>query len=146
MWRELIQALDADAEFHPPVSAEQVRQAESALSQRLPSDLVALLQESNGAEVSYGEGLVWPLDGIVENNLRLRKEWHPGGEMDGRMPVDHLLFFGESSNGDLYAFPIAPEGVRNQVFIWDHEDDSRRCEANSLYEWLISGSSTSEES
>ena len=146
MWRELILALDADAEFHSPASAEQIKQAEMALGQPLPSELVMLLSETNGAEISFGVSLVWAADKIAENNMRLRGEWHPGGEMGGIMPIDHLLFFGESSNGDLFAFPITNEGVRNQVFVWDHEDDSRRCEANSLHEWFTSSSSTPDES
>jgi hypothetical protein len=142
MWRELMLALDADAEFHSPASAEHMSQAEMALGQSLPAELVDLLTETNGAEISFGVSVVWGVDKMVANNLHLRAEWRPGGEMGGCMPIDHLLLFGESSNGDMFAFPITAEGVRNQIFVLDHEDDSRRCEANSLQEWFTFSSRT----
>jgi len=40
------------------------------------------------------------------------------------MPFDPLLFFADAGNGDQFAFPRTPP--RDEVFVWDHEDDSRR--------------------
>ena len=41
------------------------------------------------------------------------------------MPFDSLLLFGQLGNGDLFAHPVLDGAVREDVFVWDHEDDSR---------------------
>lgn len=135
MWRELIERLDAEATFHAPAALEQLHDAESRLGVALPAELGDLLLETNGAEVAYGVGLVWSAEEIARRNLDMRREWRRG-EWARVMPFDHLLFFGELGNGDLVYFPITLEGVSNRVFLWDHEDDSRTCEATSLADWL----------
>ena len=60
------------------------------------------------------------------------------------MPLDHLLFIADAGNGDQFAFPISADGTihRPDVFVWSHEDDSRRMVAPSLkfyFEWWLSG-------
>ena len=58
------------------------------------------------------------------------------------MPFDPLLFFADAGNGDQFAFPITTAGARNDVFVWTHEDDSRRWYAASLDKyvaWWLSG-------
>ena len=47
-----------------------------------------------------------------------------------RVPLDvhafgSLVFFGQLGNGDLFGHPVLPKRVRDDVFVWDHEDDSR---------------------
>lgn len=142
MWRELIADIDGNAVFHAPCSDEEFMRLETTLNVSLPNEFAALLKETNGVEVAYGVSLVWSVNDIAENNMEMRSQIRPGGELAFCMPVDHLLIFGESGNGDLYAFPITPEGVQNRVFVWDHEDDSRTCQANSLAHWLRATSET----
>jgi cell wall assembly regulator SMI1 len=108
MWHELIERLDAAASFHPPATQEQLQAVESRLGVVLPAELRNLLLETNGAEVAYGTGLVWPAEEIALRNLDMRWEWHHG----------------------------KAEGVRNRVFLWNHEDDSRTSFATSLADWL----------
>lgn len=60
------------------------------------------------------------------------------------MPFEHLLFFGDAGNGDQFAFPIHADGTINRpdIFLWNHEMDSRSWIAPSLklyFEWLLSG-------
>jgi hypothetical protein len=58
------------------------------------------------------------------------------------MPFDSLLFFADAGNGDQFAFPITGARVRDDVFVWDHESDSRRWYAGSLgqyIDWWLSG-------
>ncbi len=100
MWRELIQRLDAEAEFHPPATLEQVQAVEASLGVTLPAELRDLLLETNGAEVSYGTGLVWSTEAITRRNQEMRREWQRG-DWVGTMPIDHLVFFGDLGNGDL---------------------------------------------
>lgn len=135
MWRELIADLGENAVFNPPASVEEIQDLETRLQMSLPEDFVALLGETNGAEVGFVR-IVWSINEIAENNEELRSQVRIGGELQAYMPVDHLFFFGEAGNGDLFAFPIAPEGARNRVFMWNHEDDSRTCQAHSLADWL----------
>jgi hypothetical protein len=135
VWCELIEHLDAEAVFHPPATPEQLQAMETALGVALPAELKDLLLETNGTELAYGTGLVWAAENITQRNLDMRREWQRG-EWVGTMPIDHLLFFGERGNGDLFFFPVTAGGVRNLVFLWDHEDDSRISSAALLADWL----------
>jgi hypothetical protein len=135
MWRELIAVLGEHVAFQAPASAEEIKALESKLNASLPAELFSLLGETNGAEVGYAP-LVWSVNDIAASNEAMRTQVRVGGELASFMPVDHLLFFGEAGNGVLFAFPITPEGVRDNVFLWDHEDDSRTCQARSLAAWL----------
>jgi SMI1/KNR4 family protein SUKH-1 len=136
MWHEMIAKIEPNAEFHPPATLEQLVAVEAALEVTLPVELKALLLETNGVEGQYGPAFVWSTDEILSRNLEMRADWRPGGWLEGYMPVDHLLFFGDLGNGDLVFFPITPDGVRSRVYRWDHEDDSRNWEASGLADWL----------
>jgi hypothetical protein len=131
LWREYVKTLDPAAQFHNPASADELARAEHDLSLHLPDDLVTLLTETNGVTGEYGLGVVWPLERIVTDNLRFRTSFR-----DLYMPFDGLLFFADAGNGDQFAFAVKPEGPRDEVFIWDHEDDSRRWYAASLSTYL----------
>lgn len=58
-------------------------------------------------------------------------------------PFDPLLFFGDAGNGDQYGFVILDGVVRQgDVFVWNHENDSRSWVAPSLeryLDWASSG-------
>lgn len=75
------------------------------------------------------------LDRIVEVNLMFRQN---ANFRELYMPFDHLLFFGDAGNGDQFAFPIQSDGLihRLDVFVWNHEDDSRSWVARSLKDYL----------
>ncbi len=135
MWRDLILAIDPEAVCQPPANTEQIVHLEAALGVKLPTELADLLREMNGAEVSY-VSIVWSTGEIAQRNIALRRQGRADGLPEGHMPVEHLLFFGDRGSGDLYGFPIGLEGVRNEVFLWDHEDDSQSYQASSLHEWL----------
>lgn len=50
------------------------------------------------------------------------------------MPFDPLLFFGDNGGGDQFAFVLTPE--RPDIFVWDHENDSRLWAARGLEDYL----------
>nr|WP_329202312.1 MULTISPECIES: SMI1/KNR4 family protein [unclassified Streptomyces] len=50
------------------------------------------------------------------------------------MPFDALLFFGDNGGGDQFAFVQTPR--RPDVFVWEHETDSRRWVAGDLRDYL----------
>jgi hypothetical protein len=129
MWREKLLTLHRDLGFHEPARRERLDEVERALSVVLPSDLASLLSETDGVTDPYGTGLVWSTERIISDNRALRASPEFASLY---MPFDALLFFADAGNGDQFAFPIAAAGARGEVFVWDHEDDSRRWYAGSF--------------
>jgi SMI1-KNR4 cell-wall len=83
--------------------------------------------------------IVWPADRILDDNSSFRADAEFAKLY---MPFDDLLFFADAGNGDQFAFPITAAGARADVFVWNHEDDSRRWYASSLEQyltWWLSG-------
>jgi hypothetical protein len=135
VWREKVIALNPAVGFFEPARSEQLDEVERALSIALPGDLISMLSETNGVTDSYGAGLIWSTDRLISDNLLFRESesFH-----ELYMPFDALLFFADAGNGDQFAFPLTSTGVRGDVFVWDHEDDSRRWYAGSLEQYLSS--------
>jgi hypothetical protein len=111
---------------NPPATKEQILDVERAVGCELPADLKELLLEMNG-----DNWLIFSTEQIMETNLSLR-------EQDCFMPLDCLLFFGGNGCGDYFGYPITRlSGVRNDnVFMWDHEYDSRIWKAYNLEELI----------
>ena len=60
------------------------------------------------------------------------------------MPFDPVLFFADAGNGDQFAL-ILPPVDRDDVFTWNHEDNSRTWGAANVemyLRWWASGSLT----
>ncbi|MFD6967034.1 SMI1/KNR4 family protein [Streptomyces sp. NPDC059949] len=137
MWTQLVTALPGLAVFQPPASEASLDRCASALGHPLPQDLGALLRESNGIEGEYGDGLIWSAERIASENLTLREDSELATLY---MPFDPLLFFADAGNGDLFA--LLPRIRRPDVFVWNHEDDSRTWVAPNLatyLEWWLTG-------
>jgi hypothetical protein len=138
-WKERIQRWEPKCSFGQPVAPAALASAERSLGVALPEDLKKLLCECDGfTEPTGGFHLVWPAQQIESENLQFRSN------PDFRelyMPFDHLLFFGEAGDGDQFAFPICDGAVRRaDVFVWNHEDDSRSWVAPRLetyVEWWL---------
>jgi hypothetical protein len=82
---------------------------------------------------------ILPTERIEKDNFEMRHLQ----ELNCYMPFEHLLFFADAGNGDKFCFPISKKGeIRNDVFSWNHEDDSRCWCAPSLkifIEWWYEG-------
>lgn len=138
MWRELIEEVVPAAEVSAPAIGTALSEAAERLGHDLPDALVSLLLESNGLVGEHGLGLVWDLDRIVADNLDFRQRTD---YRDLYMPFDPLLFFGDAGNGDQFAL-LSPPLDRDDVFAWNHEDDSRTWVAPDLstyLRWWVSG-------
>jgi hypothetical protein len=139
-WREFLENIAAEFTFHSPASTEGIEKAEASLDLLFPEKLRSLLKESNGVEGSYGLGLIWNTERITKDNLFFRQF---SDYKDIYMPFDHLLFFGDAGNGDQFAFAILNGKIqRSDIFVWNHEDDSRQWVAPALdvyFEWWLSG-------
>jgi hypothetical protein len=132
VWRELVEALDPEASFTSAAPEKRLAGAEARLGSKLPPQLRGLLGETDGIEGKDGLGVIWPLSRIVHDNERFRTN-----EAAAYMPFCSLLFFADAGNGDQFAFPVtATQATRDEVFAWDHEDDSRKWFAPSLREYL----------
>lgn len=140
MWKELVARLEDDHQFQSPASAAEIGVVARVVGCELPPELVGALKESNGISGSYGLGLIWGTEMMSEQNAAMRST------VDLRelyMPFDSLLFFGDAGNGDLFAYSILEGQVRrNDIFVWNHEDDSRTWVAPGLQqylEWWLTG-------
>jgi hypothetical protein len=137
VWRDRLLALDPEVVLSEPARSDEIEGIERAMGVALPRELATLLAETNGATDRYGAGLVWSTDRLINDNQHFRSSF---GEL--YMPFDSLLFFADAGNGDQFAFPITVAGARDDVFVWDHESDSRRWYAASLdqyLKWWLSG-------
>lgn len=137
MWKDFIRSSTDQYEFNKPLSEEKMLEAEKKLFINIPNELKSLLKESNGIYGEYGLNLIWNIKRIVEDNLSFRNS---SDFKDLYMPFDCLLFFGDNGNGDQFAYSIL-NGVinKNDIYVWNHEDDSRIWVAPSLKHLLNGG-------
>ena len=132
MWRDLVEQLFPDATFTDGASHDVLARAGRRLGRPIPEQLTSLLTESDGVRGAHDAGLVWPAERIVTDNLWFRT----APELrDLFMPFDPLLFFADAGNGDQFALLVPPVG-RPDVFVWDHENDSRTWVAADLGTYL----------
>lgn len=151
-WRELIAGLYEGQRqegfalkptFYPPNSDSELRLAEERLNVELPKQHRSLLLQTNGVmEMMSVDGgdwfdagwLLWPLDKIIEENLRIRSD---DSVREMCMPLNCFLFFADAGNGDLFAYSIVSGEIRSSdVFAWAHEDDTRSNVAPSLAQFI----------
>ena len=139
-WKTYITSLHSRAAFHAAAAADDLQRTESGLRVALPRDLRALLAQSDGVAGRYGEGLVWPSAQILKVNLEFRSS---PSFRDLYMPFDALLFFADAGNGDQFAYRILNgRATEHDIYLWDHENDSRSWKASTLrqyLEWLSTG-------
>jgi hypothetical protein len=132
VWREYVQELSSTASFaEAPDDEAAVRQIAERLGQPVPDDLAGFLLEVGEVRDEYGFEVVLSAERIVADNLYFRSA---PDFAELYMPFDPLMFFGTAGNGDLFAFVRRP--VRPDVFVWDHESDSRYWVANDLRDFL----------
>ena len=134
MWKEYIQSATTGYHFAKPASKTKIRQIKEKLHVDLSSDLLGLLSETNGVFDKFDCPLVWSTNQIIKDNLFFRTF---NDYKDIYMPFDHLLFFSDAGNGDLFGFAVLNGSIqRDDVFVWDHETDSRKWVASSLKDFI----------
>lgn len=131
MWREIAGQAFPEAQFSDAVDSAAVADAERRLGCGLPSELVGLLEETDGVVGHSWVDTVWPLERIVTDNLHF---WSDPTFATLYMPFGPLLFFGDNGGGDQFAFVRTPP--RADIFVWEHENDSRRWVAGDLRDYL----------
>jgi hypothetical protein len=116
--------------FAAPASPTALAELEAALGLPIPAELRSLLAESNGLEDRYRTGVLWPAAEIARRNqaFRTNPEFR-----DLYMPFEPLLFFGDVGNGDQFFYRVLGGAARERdVYVWDHETDSRIWRAPTL--------------
>ncbi len=118
----------------------QLTVLETAVGIALPDELKSLLRESNGVLGAYGLRLIWSAEEITQRNVKMRTD---SNFLHSYMSFENLLFFADAGNGDQFALSII-QGVigRPDIFVWNHEDDSRTWAAPSLkhyLDWWLTG-------
>jgi hypothetical protein len=118
----------------------QLTVLETAVGIALPDELKSLLRESNGVLGTSGLRLIWPAEEITQRNVMMRTD---STFLHSYMSFENLLFFADAGNGDQFAFRIIQGAIRRpDIFVWNHEDDSRTWAAPSLkhyLEWWLTG-------
>jgi hypothetical protein len=132
-------------EFNLPVTENKLFYLQEQFGlKELPMELQAFYRQTNGVhETMNGEvigAFIWPVESVVQTNSDYRKN------ADFKrlyMSFDQLFFFADTGNGDLFGFStLHGTFARCDVFIWDHEDDSRTWVAPNLeafIEWRLQG-------
>ncbi|MCX4804237.1 SMI1/KNR4 family protein [Streptomyces sp. NBC_01214] len=131
MWRETASQAFPGVGFREPSHAPELAEAERRLGRGIPPELKQLLLESNGVIGQSSVDTVWAIDRIVEQNLLF---WSDPSFARSYMSFEALLFFGDNGGGDQFAFVQMPR--RPDVFVWEHETDSRRWVAGGLRDYL----------
>jgi hypothetical protein len=135
MWKEFITSISEEYHFKEPASKYEISQIQKELNVELPEELAALLNENNGVFDRWNCPLIWSTSRIIEENLFFRRfEVY----RDIYMPFENLFFFSDAGNGDLFCYAIQKNGSieKNDIFVWNHEDDSRTWVANSLKQFV----------
>jgi hypothetical protein len=134
-WVQMILDLDGEGyAFNRPASEEAILSVERHLGVKIPEDLKDLLMQTNGVGLMLdGEpvgDLLWPVERIISQNIEYRTDSTLRQIYSG---FDSLLFFADAGNGDSFAYSVS-NGIieKPDIFVWDHEDDSRSPVAASL--------------
>lgn len=141
MWKNYIEAISKEYHFNVPATNSEITLIKKELNVELPEKILALFNETNGVFDKHDCSLIWSTKQLVEENLFFRNF---GDYKDIFMSFDNLLFFSDGGNGDLFGFGILNGSIqRDDIYVWNHEDDSRTWIASSL-EDFIKGWITSE--
>ncbi|QWG34140.1 SMI1/KNR4 family protein [Bacillus mycoides] len=142
MWKNIIRSISLDLRLKNPATKDELTEVQKYLHVELPNDLSHLLQETNGIEGEYGD-FIWDASRIKTENMNMR---NTVVFKDLYMPFDCLLFFADGGNGDLFGYSILNGIVqRDDIYVWNHENDSRTWVAPSLktfMKWWGSGKIT----
>lgn len=141
MWKNYISSISKEYYFKAPATITEITQIKEELNVELPKKLLELFSDTNGIFDKFDSPLIWSTSQIVKDNIFFRnfdeyKEIY--------MPFDHLLFFSDAGNGDLFGYRILNGSIEtDDIYVWNHENDNRTWIAPSL-EVFIKGWITDE--
>ncbi|WP_405762071.1 SMI1/KNR4 family protein [Streptomyces sp. NBC_01420] len=133
MWREIAPEFPSVG-LTDPADEMFLASIERQLGQAVPQSLRELLLESDGITDDYGTDIVWSSEKILSENEGFRQNMQ---FRELYQSFDALMFFGDNGGGDQFAFVRDP-ARDGDVFVWDHETDSRTWVSASLENYLRS--------
>ncbi|MGG3891582.1 SMI1/KNR4 family protein [Metabacillus fastidiosus] len=134
MWKKYINSISKEYNFRDPAAESEITQIKDKLNVELPEKLLELFRETNGVFDSHDYPLIWSTERMIEENLFYRNDEE---YKEIFMPFDHLLFFAPSGIGDLFGYRILNGHIQKEdIYVWNHEDDSRTWIASSLEEFI----------
>jgi SMI1-KNR4 cell-wall len=93
-----------------------------------------LYNQTNGVYGNNGISFIWSIEQLIRENIFLRTIHE---QRDFIKPLDTFLFFSDGGNGDLFGYSIVNGSIQNEdIYVWNHEDDSRSVIAISLEEFI----------
>lgn len=131
--------------FNSPATGEVLQRLHSQFQlNELPDELEILYKQTdgiseflNGQKIGY---LIWSSSQVIETNQEYRSQSDFKGLY---MSFDQLLFIADAGNGDLFGFvTLNGQFDRRDVFVWNHENDSRTWVAPDLatfIKWWVDG-------
>jgi SMI1-KNR4 cell-wall len=134
MWREYLSSISKKCQFKASATKKEILSIEKELNVDLPEQLADLYNETNGVYGNYGISFIWSIDQMVKENLFF---WTIHEYSDYMLPLDTFLFFSDAGNGDLFGYSIVNGSIQtDDIYVWNHEDDSRSVIASSLEEFI----------
>ncbi|WP_226669710.1 SMI1/KNR4 family protein [Metabacillus litoralis] len=135
MWKEFVNSISKEYHFKEPAQKFEIAQIQKELNVNLPKELTDLYNETNGVFDNWNCPLVWSTSQIIKDNQFYRNF---DDYRDIYMPFDNLFFFSDAGNGDLFFYAILKNGTieKNDIYVWNHEDDSRNWVAASLKHFI----------
>lgn len=107
--------------------------AEEKLLCKFNDELIELLSYSNGLTGEYDLPILYSLDEIVKCNINFRTD---SILIDTYKSFDNMLFFLDAGNGDYFGFEVDNNECKDEVVVWNHENDTRRYLSENLFVFL----------
>jgi hypothetical protein len=135
MWKDFVSSISKEHHFKDPATKQEIDQLQKELNVDIPEELAGLFNETNGVFDNWNCPLIWSTTQIINDNLHFRNF---EDFKDIYMPFDNLFFFSDAGNGDLFCYAILKNGTieKTDIYVWNHEDDSRTWVAASLKHFI----------
>lgn len=134
MWRAYLRNISNECQFTSPATETEILSIRKELYIDVPNKLARIYNETNGVFGNYGIPFIWPTEQLVRENLFF---WSIHEHQDSMKPLDTFLFFSDAGNGDLFGYLIENGTIQSEdIYVWNHEDDSRRVIAPSIEVFL----------
>ena len=136
MWKDYLISISKECQFKSPATEADISLIKRELDIDLPEKLADLCKETNGVFGNYGISFIWSTEQMVKENLFFGAIQKQSDSMRS-WSLDTILFFSDAGNGDLFGYLIENGSIQNDdIYVWNHEDDSRRVIASSLEEFI----------
>lgn len=121
-------------EFCSPVGEGTLSRMSAALRlTKIPTELEELYHQTNGVKLllegMYIGDLIWPVEKVLQTNREYRQSTTLSEIYSSHEP---MLFFSDSGCGDLFGFSVGDGLGQPDVFVWNHEEESRTWVAPDL--------------